>query len=103
MTNIEGAQPRSAPWAGPAALLAAVGAAGLWLGQAGGADLPVGLLAGLLALAAALGVVWLHGARTARRLFAALDAYVEQELTRAARQPRGPTVPRRSTAARAGV
>jgi hypothetical protein len=89
MTNNERVQPRSAPGVGLVALLAAVGAAGLWLGQA------LGLLVGLLALAAALGGVWLYRARADRRLFAALDAYAQMELTRAAR--------RRRTASRAGV
>jgi predicted membrane metal-binding protein len=91
MKNNESARPRSASWAGPVVLLAVAGAAGLWVGQADGADVPLRLAAGLLALAAALGVVLLFRARAARRLFAALDAYAEKEVARAGRRPHLPS------------
>jgi hypothetical protein len=86
MRRNEGSHPKPASWAGPVVLLAAAGAAGLWLWQTHGADVPRWPAAGLLALAA-LGVVWLYRIRAARRLFAALDAYAEKEVARAERRP----------------
>jgi hypothetical protein len=59
MKSKEGTHPKSASWAGPVALLAAAGAAGLWLWQTHGAYVPLWPAAGLLELTAALGVVWL--------------------------------------------
>ncbi len=95
MKSNEIAYPKSASWLGPVALLAAVGAAGLGLGQTqGGYGLP-GLVIGLLALGAALGGIWLYRLRAARHLFAVWDAYAERELARAERRPHTPRVRRR--------
>src|SRR5205823_4505008 len=83
------ARPRSASWAGPLALLAVAGAAELGLCWLPATPVPRWPGAGLLALAAVLGLVWLYRVRAARRLFAVLDAYAERELARA--KPRGRT------------
>jgi hypothetical protein len=91
MKDNEGARARWTSWAGPGGLLAAAGAAGLWLWQTDGAFVPLWCGAGALALAA-LGVAWFGRVRAARRLFAALDAYAGRELARAARRPRVPAV-----------
>jgi hypothetical protein len=91
MKRDEGGRPKPASRAWPVGLLAAAGAAGLWLWQTPGTDVPVWPAVGLLAPTAALGVVWLSRIRAARRLFAALDAYAEKEVARAERQPH--TVP----------
>jgi hypothetical protein len=61
MKSNEFAFSKWASWAGSVALLAAAGAAGLWVWQAQGAYVPVRSAVGLLALTAALGVVWLSG------------------------------------------
>ena len=87
MKSSQGAQPTRAVGAGSVALLAATGAAGLWLWPTHGAFEPFWSVVGLLALSAALGGVWLYRLRAARRLFSALDAYAEQELARAENRP----------------
>jgi hypothetical protein len=87
MKNHEGAHPKSVSWAGPVALLGATGAAALRLWQAHGADARLWPAVALLALTAALGLVWLHRVRGARRFFAMLDAYTERELAHAAPRP----------------
>ena len=87
MKSNESAHPKWAYWAGPVTLLTAAGAAGLWLWQTQGASLPLGLAVGVLALLATLAGVWLSRVRAARRLSAALNAYAEQELARAAHRP----------------
>jgi len=99
MKNNEDTHPKSASWAGPAALLAVAGAAGLWLWQTQGAYVPLGLLA----LTAVLGAVWLYRVRAARRLFAALDAYAEKEVARARRRPRTPSAAGNRAFARSNV
>ena len=81
---------KGSSWLGPVALLAAAGAAGLWLWQTQGAYVPTGPAVALLALTAALGLAWLYRVRAARRLFAALDAYAEREGARAKPQRRRP-------------
>jgi hypothetical protein len=82
MKNNESANPKWVSWAGPLALLlAAIGAAGLWLWQTHGAEILWPALS-LLTLAV-LGAVWLYRDRAARRFFAVLDAYAEQGLARA--------------------
>ena len=86
MKSNESAYPKSASWAGPITLLAAAGAAGLWLWRTHGAYVPLGPTVGLLALTAALGVVWLYRIRAARNLFAVWDAYAKKELARAERR-----------------
>ena len=100
MKSNEAAQPKWTSWAGPVALLAATGAAGLWLWYTHGAYVPLGAAVGLLALTAALGVVWLYRVRAARRLFAALDAYAEKESARAERRPHTPSVTRKAAFSR---
>ncbi len=92
MKSNESAQPRPASWAGPVALLATGGAAGLGLWQAQSAFVPWWLVVGLLTLTAVLGGVWLYRIRAARDFVAALDAYAERELARAKRQPHLPSV-----------
>ena len=77
-------------WAGPVALLVATGTAAAWLWQTQGLHVPFQPAVSLLALMATLGVVWLFRVRAAHRLFAALDAYAEQELAREAQQPANP-------------
>jgi hypothetical protein len=86
MKSNEVAYPKWASWAGPVALLAAAGTAGLGLWLTHGAFVPLGLAVGLLVLTAALSVVWLYRVRTARHLFAVWDAYAEKELARAERR-----------------
>src|SRR5262245_24621619 len=98
MKSNESAYPKSASWARPAGLLAVAGVAGVWLGQTHDSYVLLGLAIGLVALTAALGVVWLYRVRAARRLFAALDAYAEKEATRAGRRPHTPSRPRVRTA-----
>jgi hypothetical protein len=83
MTGNEVTHPRSASWAGLAALLAAAAAMGLWLWRAHGASVLLLSAVGLLTLTVALGVYWLDRIRGARRLRSALDAYAERELARA--------------------
>ena len=80
--------------AGPVALLAAAGAAGVWMWQTQGASAPLRSAVGLAALAAVFAAVWLYRLRAARRLFTVLNAYAEQELDRA--QRRTPTSFRKS-------
>ena len=87
MKSNEVVYPRWASWAGPAALLAAAGAAGLGLWLTHGAYVPLGPAVGLLMLTAVLGVVWLYRVRAARHHFAVWDAYAEKELARAERRP----------------
>jgi hypothetical protein len=87
MKRNEGTHPKSASWAGPVGLLTAAGAAGLWFAQTHGADVPLWSALGLLALTAALGVVWLSRVRAGHRHFAALDAYAAKEAARAERRP----------------
>jgi|SRR5579884_1829841 len=77
-------------WAGPIAFLLASGVAGIGLYQTQSAYVPFRPAVGLLALTAALSVVWLSRVRAAYRLFAALDAYAEQELARNAEEPASP-------------
>lgn len=77
-------------WAGPSALLAAAGAAGMWLWLTHGASVTPWLAVALLALGAA----WLYRARSARRLFAAWDAYAALEQARAERRRLRPVVVR---------
>jgi hypothetical protein len=96
MKRNEGTRSKSASWAGPVGLLAVAGAAGLWLWQAHGANVPLGPAVGLLALTVVLGVVWLYRVRAARRLFAALDAYAERELARAERRLHTPLTSNRA-------
>lgn len=67
MKNHEGAHSKSVSWAGPVALLGATGAAALGLWQAHDGDARLWPAVGLLALTAALGLVWLHRVRGARR------------------------------------
>ena len=86
MKSNEVVYPKSASWARPIALLAAAGAAGLWLWRTHSAYVPLGPTVGLLVLTAALGVVWLYRVRAARHLFAAWDVYANQELARAERR-----------------
>jgi hypothetical protein len=86
MKSNEVRQSKSASWAGPVALLASAGTAGPWLWQTQGGYVSLSLLA----LAVALGVVWLQHVYATRRHFAAWDAYAEQELARAERQPHTP-------------
>jgi hypothetical protein len=86
MKSNAGVLPRVASWAGPVGLLTAAGAVGLGLWQAGGTPLLLWPAVGLLVLMAVLGVVWLSRVRSARRLFAALDAYAERESARAERR-----------------
>lgn len=81
-------------WAGPVALLAAAGAAGLWSWQAHSEYVLLRGAVGVVALTALFSAVWLYRIRTARRHFAALDAYAEQELERA--EHRSPTSARKS-------
>ena len=92
MKSNEIVYPKKASWSGPIALLAAAGAAGLWLWRTHGAYVPLGPTVGLLALTAALGVVWLYRVRAARHLFAAWDAYAKKELARAERRPPTPSL-----------
>ena len=94
MKSNEGSQLKWASWAAAVGLLAAAGAMGLWSGQTHGAYVPLGAAVGLLALTAALGIFWLYRLRSARRLFAALDAYAERELARAERRTFTPSVTR---------
>jgi hypothetical protein len=82
-------------WAWPATLLAAAGTAGLWLWLTHGAYVPIRSAVGLVALTGVVGAVWLYRIRAARRLFAALDAYAEQELDRVEHRP--PTSSRKSS------
>jgi hypothetical protein len=92
MKSNEVAYPKWASWAGPVALLAAAGAAGLWLWWTPSAWVPLGPAVGLLVLTAALGVIWLYRVRAARNLFAVWDAYAEKELARAERRPATPSL-----------
>ena len=103
MKSNEGTHPKSASWAGPVGLLAAAGAATTWLWQTHGGYGPLGLVVGLLALGAALGVVWLYRIRAARRLYAAWDAYAEKELARAERRTPMPFATRNPALARSNV
>ena len=88
---------------GPVGLLAAAGAAGLWLWQTHGASLPIGLAFGLLALTAALAVIWLYRIRASRRLIAALDAYAEKEVARAERRLHSASVANNRALSRSNV
>jgi hypothetical protein len=86
MKSNEVASLKGTSWAGSVALLATAGAAGLGLWMTQDASLPLRSALGLLGLLVAFGAVWLYRIRTARRLFAALDAYAERELHRAERR-----------------
>jgi hypothetical protein len=92
MKSNENNHSKSASWAGPVALLAVAGTAGLWLWQTHAAYVPLGPAVGLLAFTAALGMAWLYRIRAARRLFAALEAYAEKEAARAERRRHTPSV-----------
>jgi hypothetical protein len=92
MKSNEIAYPKSAYWAGPIALLATTGAAGLGLWCTHGAGVLLGSAVGLLMLTAALGVIWLNRVRAARHYFAAWDAYAERELARAERRRPTPSL-----------
>src|SRR5262249_11404134 len=92
MKSNKGTRPGLAAWIGPVALLAASGAAGLWLWLTQAEYVPLGPAVVLLALAAVFGVVWLYRVRAESRFFAALDAYAEKELARAERRPPTDTV-----------
>jgi hypothetical protein len=92
MKSNESANPKWASWEGPVALLTVAGAVGLWLWQTQGDYVPLWPAVGLLALTAALGAVWLYRGRAARRFLAVLDAYAEQELTRAGGGRRSPRI-----------
>jgi hypothetical protein len=80
--------------AGPAALLGVGGAARLWLWRAPGDAVRVLAVAGALALASLVGLVWEGRARAARRRHAALDASAAREIVRASRRQGGPGLPR---------
>jgi hypothetical protein len=59
-----------------------LGTAGLWFRLAHGDGAAVLLGAAALVLTAILGLVWLSGARAARRFNAAVDGYPEREIER---------------------
>src|SRR5262249_62059163 len=68
------------------AVLGAGVAGGVWLRRAGDGSWQALLPAAVLALAAALGLVWLARVRAARRWNAAVDAYAEREIARSLRR-----------------
>jgi hypothetical protein len=85
MKSNEIAYPKWTSWTVSVAL-AIAGAAGVGLWMTQGASLPLRSVGSLVALTAALSMVWLYRVRAARRLSAALDAYAERELDRAKRR-----------------
>jgi hypothetical protein len=66
----------------PVAALGVGGIIGLWFGFTRGESAPTLLAFAVLAVAAAVGIVWRFRARAARRLRAALDAYAEWDIAR---------------------